>query len=581
MGPQASDVSKPTHEIQVEPSVPIPMRDGTILRADVYRPKMEGRYPALVERVPYELTRRCKANGEYYARRGYVLVAQNVRGTFASQGVFYPGRDDAWGANRDGYDSIEWVGVQPWSNGNVGMLDGSYSGFTQYMVAPTRPPHLKALFVREGPSDWYRACFRGGAYMLGWRGATMRTVLGFLQHETAPAGMEAARRRLERALEEMESWYRHLPLKSCPPLEGLADGHFDTLDHPEDGPYWWPTNLSLKFREVDVPILHLGGWFDLFLDSTLRCFQGIRTGGRSEACRNNQRLVIGPWVHGPQNVGQREVGELDFGPDAEFDLNAYRLRWYDYWLRGAENGIMHEAPVRVFLMGDNRWVDLENWPPDGIEYRSVYFREGTGRTEASLNNGGLTFEPPDASERPDSFAYDPDDSIPSLGTDPGPAPRDYRSIEARMLTYTSHVLERDLTVIGWVKGVLYGLSSAPDTDWVVRLCDVWPDGRSMSVCDGILRARYRNSLEHQELMVPGQLYRFKIDLWATAQVFKVGHRLRVEVTSSDFPRYDRNLNTGGPFGDEAGGQAAINTVFHDAMRASHILLPVMQLPVGS
>lgn len=504
--------SEPTYDVQVERNVPIPMRDGVILRADVYRPQAEGQFPVLVGRVGYKLRGWLMdwyvATGEYYARRGYAVVWQNVRGSFASEGRFHPYWDDAWGANRDGYDTVEWAAVQPWCNGKVGMLGASYSGLTQYLVAPTRPPHLKALFAQMGWGSARAIMFRGGVYQLHqipWWPLGM--VLTHLQDETAPSGTESARARLEKAVEKVESWYRHLPLRSLPPLEGLADWYFEQLDHPEDGPYWWPTDLSRKFSEVDVPILHWNGWFDYRLDVTLNSFQGIRAHGRSERCRKGQRLVIGPWSH----VGSAE-GELDFGPEAVFDEHAYRLRWYDYWLKGMENGMMDEPPARIFLMGENRWLEMEDWPPSEVAHRPIYFREGTGRSEASLNNGALTFGPPEGAEQPDSFLYDPEDPIPSLRTFEDPGPKDHRSVEGRMLTYTSDVLERDLSVIGPVKAVLYSLSSAPDTDWVVRLCDVWPDGRSMWVCDGILRARYRNSFEREELMVPGQIYRFEVDM---------------------------------------------------------------------
>jgi putative CocE/NonD family hydrolase len=264
---------------------------------------------------------------------------------------------------------------------------------------------------------------------------------------------------------------------------------------------------------------------------------------------------------------------MDF-PGAEFDWKAVRLRWFDYWLKGIDNGIMDSPVVRVFLMGQNRWLDLETWPPPELAYTPAYLREGAGRTDASLNNGLLTFALPGADERPDSFCYDPQDPVPSLVANFDHGPRDHRSLEGRMLTYTSAPLEDDLVVVGPVKAVLYALSSAPDTDWVVRLCDVYPDGRSMSVCDGILRARYRASLQQPELVVPGRIYRFEVDLLATAHCFKAGHCLRSHVTSSDFPRYDRNLNTGGPFGEETCGQAAVNTVFHDQVRPSHLILPV-------
>ena len=349
----------------------------------------------------------------------------------------------------------------------------------------------------------------------------------------------------------------------------------EALDHPEDGPYWWPVAASRRFAEVDVPTLHLGGWFDVFQDGTLRAFAGYRAHARSAAARTAQRLVVGPWVHGPANVGQRAVGELDFGAAAGFDLNGHRLRWYDHWLKGAANGALDGPPVRVFLMGANRWLELDAWPPPGATATPLYLRAGPGPSAASLNDGGLTFAPPAADEPPDRFADDPADPPPSLPGGVAGGPRDQRPIEGRLLTYTSAPLARDLTVLGRVTAVLYGASSAPDTDWVVRLCDVWPDGRSMGVCDGILRARYRDGLDRAMLLEPDRVYRFEVDLWSTAQVFAAGHRIRVPVASSDFPRYARNLHTGGAVGAEVEGRAAHNTVRHDAAAASHVLLPVL------
>jgi uncharacterized protein len=583
------------HEVVVERSVKIPMRDGTRLDATVWRPRSAGRYPVLIERVGYELMARCGANAEYYARHGYVFVGQNVRGIYGSEGeyAFFGAGDTAPTVWWDGYDTIEWVAAQPWSTGDVGMVDGSYSGWTQYLVAPTRPPHLRALFVREAPGgiSWYSVIFRGGAFWLAWLAFTMRHVAQdclWPGDDSTPAARPAsvrtaARNRLEQAIEEEDRWKRHLPLKACPPLDGIPEGrwHFDRLAHPEDGPYWEATNLSPHHAEVDVPIFHLGGWFDPVLPSTLGAFQGLRARGRSARCRQSQRLLIGPWVHGPEEVSQRQVGELDFGPEAVFDLNGHRLRWYDHWLKHEANGVMDGPLVRVFLMGANRWIDLADWPPPEIATAPMYLREGEGPTPESLNNGRLTFELPATAEQPDSFTYDPDDPVPSLtgcATD-DLGPHDVRAVEGRLLTYTSAPLERDLAVIGPVRAVLYGLSSALDTDWVVRLCNVYPDGRSMSVCDGILRARFRESFREPQLMIPGQVYRFEVDLWATAQLFRVGHRLRVQVTSSDFPRYDRNLNTGGRFGEEVIGQVAVNSVLHDAQYPSHLLLPLV--PAGT
>jgi putative CocE/NonD family hydrolase len=570
----------PEFEVEVEREVAVPMRDGTVLRADVYRPAADGRFPVLVERVAYELGARVGAYGPYYAQRGYAVVGQNVRGAYASEGELVPFRDDGSGLHRDGYDTVEWAAAQPWSNGKVGMLDGSYSGFTQYLAAPTRPPHLRALSPRESGGDLYRDwVFRDGANQLFFtRSWTMQTCLGWLSHPSASAKAVGARERLEQALSGgLDQWLEHLPLNECPPLKGLplVGWYFDHLAHPDDGPYWQSLGMATRYAEVDVPMFHVAGWFDFFLGGTLRAFQGLQAHARGEAARRAQRLVIGPWVHGPAAAGQRQAGEVDFGPEAVFDLHAHRLRWYDYWLGDLANGVMDGPPVHAFLMGANRWLELDSWPPAGITYRSLFLHQGSGPGAGALNDGRLAFDGPDTSEAPDRFTYDPRQPVPSLIVYPRLGPKDHRPVEDRVLTYTSDVLESDLAVVGPVTALLYASSSAPDTDWVVRLCDVWPDGRSLSVCDGILRARYRGSLTHPTLLMPDEVDQFQIDLWSTAQVFKAGHRLRLHVTSSDFPRYDRNLNTGGPFGVESHSAVAINTVFHDAMRPSHLSLPIL------
>ena len=546
------------------------MRDGTILRADVYRPAASGRFPVVLERVGYELGARVSAYGPYYAQRGYVVVGQNVRGAYASDGELLPMRDDGWGVRQDGYDTVEWAAAQPWSNGNIGMVDGSYSGFTQYQVAPTRPPHLRALSPREGGGDPYRDWhFRNGANQLYFtRSWTLQTCLGWLSHPKAAAKAPGARERIEQALSQgLDPLLEHLPLIECAPLEGLriASWYFADLRHPEDGAYWQAMSMDTRFADIEVPMLHVGGWFDVFLGGTLRAFQGLQAHARTEAARRGQRLVVGPWIHGPANTIQQQAGDVDFGPQAIYDLHANRVRWYDYWLKGLSNGEMDGPAVRAFLMGANRWLELDTWPPPGITYEPVYFRHGNQ----------LAFATPDAGETPDTFTYDPRQPIPSQMLYPRLGPTDYRPIEDRVLCYTSDVLDADLSIAGPVTAVLHASSSALDTDWVVRLCDVWPDGRSLSVCDGILRARYRDSLSQPTLLEPNEVYQFQVDLWSTAQVFKAGHRLRVHVTSSDFPRYDRNLNTGGTFAMDSHTVVATNTVFHDAARPSHLLLPIL------
>jgi len=422
-------------EVQVERDVPIPMRDGTILRADVYRPAAEGRFPVIVERVGYELGARVGGYGPYYAQRGYVIVGQNVRGAFASEGALVPFQDDP----ADGFDTVEWTAAQPWSNGNVGMVDGSYSGFTQYAVAPTRPPHLRALSPREGGGDLYRDwVYRAGANQLSFtRSWTMNTCRSWLSHPNAAAKYPGARERLDEALADgPDPWFAHLPLVECAPLQGLplVSWYFDHLSHPDDGPFWDALRLGTRYEEVDVPMLHVGGWFDFFLGGTLRMFQGLQAHARTEAARRAQRLVVGPWAHSP-DTNQSQAGELDFGPDAKFDIRAQRVQWYDYWLKSEANGAMAGPPVRAFLMGANRWLELDSWPPAAITYRPAYF----GR-------GSLSFAAPDARESPDEYAYDPRQPVPSLIVYPRLGPTDHRPIEDRVLTYTSDVLDADLAI---------------------------------------------------------------------------------------------------------------------------------------
>jgi len=508
-------------EVIVEESgVKIPMRDGTVLDAMVWRPAAPGRYPVLVERVAYELVGRARANGDFYARHGYAVVAQSVRGCHASDGQFTLMQDDGWGERQDGYDTIEWAASQPWSSGQVGMFDGSYSGSTQYMLAPTRPPHLRALFVRQSTGDFYHDwVYRGGAFLHGFsRRWTAGSVLApQLGRRAGLLSEESTRQCIEQALAEEERAVWSLPHASWPPMEGLADWYWDLLDHPEDGPYWHPVTMSRMVAEVDTPILHLGSWYDVFLGGTLRAYTGIRAHGRTAAAREAQRLIVGPWIHSPANLSRRVTGELDFGPEAVFDLHGWRLRWYDHWLKGVENGVMDGPPVRVFLMGTNRWLGFQAWPPADITYRPLHLASGP-----ESGHGRLTFEPPPTDDAPDSYTYDPAEPVPSTVAGLQTGPTDQRPIEDRVLVYTSEVLTENLHVVGPVTAVLYAASSAPDTDWVVRLCDVWPDGRSTTVCDGILRARYRESFERPTLLEPGQVYRFEVDLRATAQTFQAG-----------------------------------------------------------
>ncbi|MEC8992600.1 MAG: CocE/NonD family hydrolase [Candidatus Latescibacterota bacterium] len=577
-------LSAPDFETTFEQDVEIFMRDGTVLRADITRPDGPGPFPALIERTPYGKSGGSE-NGvkapDFFARRGYAVVIQDVRGRFASDGDFYPFRDDGAGVLRDGYDTVEWAATQPWCDGQVGMIGGSYSGATQYQAALSRPPHLRAEFVRQSSADYYREwVYRDGAHEHGfslyWARIVTHQNLAHLVPEDQLASKQAE---FQQILDDIDDWYERQPLAPCPFLVGLSDWHNDFLAHPADGPYWWELAVDRCHDQIETPIYHLGGWFDIFLAGTLKNYTGLRQRARSETARRAQRLIIGPWIHGSGNTIVTKAGEIDFGPEAARNINELRLPWFDHLLKGMDTGILDEPPVSVFVMGRNQWRHEQDWPLPDTRYTNFYLHDGTSGSVDSLNDGTLSVEAPVGSEHPDSYTYDPDHPVPSIGGNTLGIPSgacDHRSVDELCLTYTSAPLEEEVEVTGPVKAVLFAMSSARDTDWVVRLEDVHPDGLSRNLCDGILRARYHESFEHPQLLAPGKIYRFEIDLWATSNAFLPGHRIRVAITSSCFPRFDRNLNTGGPIHREPMGQVAINTVLHDEFRPSHIVLPLIE-----
>jgi uncharacterized protein len=582
--------SPPTYEVTCDRKVSVPMGDGTLLAADVYRPRADGRFPAVVERTPYNREESVilrTRTPQFLAERGYVFVVQDVRGRFGSEGAWYPFRDDGWGTNRDGFDTIAWTASQPWCNGRVATAGGSYAGQTQMLLAPTRPPALACCFVREAAShlaeQWV---YRGGAcewaFNLDWN----------MRH-----GGFAMRRQLlavEKAAASDPNRYAGVPLGQGPLLSHPFRWLHDCLDHPEDGPFWDPANFEKQYHQIDVPIYHMAGWFDIFLDGSLRNFMGVVADGKKSA-RDKQKLIIGPWTHGPgvhDPAFARHVGDMDFGAAAVLDFNAEMLRWYDHWLKDVDTGILSEPRVRYFLMGANEWRTADAWPPPARP-RRFYLHQGKSGTADSLNDGGLSLEKPDTREKPDKLRHDPADPVPTIGgntlysvtrklvgTEEAPdfgstsGPRDQRPAEPRCLTYTSEPLAADLDVIGPVTLTLFAASSCVDTDFAAKLCDVFPDGRSIQVTDGILRGRYRKSRVRPRLLKPKKIYRFEIDLWSTAWRFAAGHRLRVAIAGSNFPRFDRNLGTGADPTDSGEMKAAVNTVHHDRRHASSLTVTV-------
>jgi len=581
----AQERSRPDHEVLVEEDVMIPMSDGTRLAADIYRPRAAGTYAALVERTPYDKKNSSEIQvgaHRYFAERGYVVVIQDTRGRYASEGVFYPNLDDGWLARRDGFDTVQWIAKQPWSNGRVGVIGGSQSGQTAYLIGPTQPPALNSMFVRESASDLHEEWFyRGGAFEHGfvtaWTGTSFGTDI--LRRALTGQALDAALGGLRAFTENRDTYYWHLPLSDFPVFKAAPGFQFyyDWVRQVNDGPYWWQQDVGLRHHLFQVPGYHLGGWYDIFLEGTLRNYAGIRDRGAPGA-RRNQKLVVGPWIHGPKNVGATQVGALTFAHADAIQYNEIRLQWFDHWLKNLPTSVMDEPPVLIYVMGDNVWRAEQEWPLARAKSTSFYLRGGTSGSIPSVNDGTLATAPPTEPEPPDSFTYDPLDPIPTLGGNTlflPDGPQDHRRADTRSLTYTSEVLREDLEVTGPITAVLHAMSSAVDTDWTVRLGDVYPDGRSINIADGIVRARYREARTTPSLIEPGKLYRYTVDLWSTSNVFKAGHRLRVSVHSSNFPRWSRNLNTAET--PEAGARSvpAINTLFHDALRPSHVVLPVI------
>jgi putative CocE/NonD family hydrolase len=562
----------PRNEIYLQNRVPVRMRDGVTLYADVYRPRDDGQYPVIVSRTPYstERTPSAYAAGVYLAQRGYVYVFQDVRGRHESEGNWEPFFSD----EKDGYDTIEWAARQPWSNGKVAMQGGSYLGQNQWRAAQAAPKSLVTIFPMVASTSIYHdwITLNGGwrlSFNFGW--GPVRQESRIMQN-TGPHTLEGV------DAIHYDRMLQHLPLSTMQQLAGRNARFYDEwLANPDYNQYWKPLNVEEVFEKITIPVHTFGGWFDIFSQGTLRGYIGMSQKGGTEKARKMSHIVIGPWGHG----ASRSFGDIDFGPTADVNELDLQVRWYDYWLKGIDNGLAAEPPVKLFVMGRNEWVYEREYPLARTDYRPLYFSSG-GRANSDRGDGRLTWTKPAASSV-DRFSYDPAKPVPSLGgnnccgTPTQAGPKDQRQIEGRddVLLYTSDVLQEELEVTGPVKVVLHASSDAVDTDFVAKLVDVHPDGKSYNMAEGIVRARYRDGVSKPSLMKPGEVYRFEIDLVGTSIAFQKGHRIRVHVTSSHFPQFDRNPNTGATFGTSADIKVARQTVYHNAERPSHILLPVI------
>ncbi len=550
-------VDAQSSRILIEDGLSVKMRDGVILTADAYRPRTGGKFPVLLERTPYNRASDA-STAAAMAAHGYVVIVQDTRGRYDSGGEFYPFRYES----QDGYDTVEWAAALPYSNGKVGMFGGSYLGATQWLAAMASPPHLVAIIPHLTASEFYDGWTYQSGVLMQWFVSSWSTYLAIdtLREKTAgtidPAG-----------------WVEQLPvdrypLLEIPPVSALAPYFRDWVAHERDDDYWRPWKISDHYSEMKVKALHVGGWHDVFLKGTLNNFIGMR---RFSAARADQRLLIGPQAHA-ETSREGKVGDVTFGKSAVPDVTGTSLRWFDYALKGVRNEYADGPPVRLFVMGENVWRDEQEFPPARARATTYYHQRGL-----------MSIDPP-GDEPPEAYVYDPQNPVPTIGgrlccgndqLPPGPFDQRPNEKRADVLVFSTPPLQKDLEITGYVRAKIFAESDAADTDFTALLADVDPSGYSRYLTDGIVRARYRNSTLKAEPIVPGQVYEYGIDLWATSNVFKAGHRIRLYVSSSNFPRFDRNLNTGEPTLGSTRMVKARQKIYHDAAHPSAIELPVI------
>ncbi len=561
-----------SNNIRIERHQPVKMSDGIILYADLYLPAEPGKYPTIVSSTPYGVQR----DGSHemfvkFAQHGYAVAYFDVRGRYESEGKWEPFRNEA----RDGYDAIEWAAVQPFSNGKVATYGGSYVGHNQWAASSQAPPHLVAAFPSLASTNIYGNWITmGGAFRLsfnyGWGVVRMPNRIMLPQYWHTEVYMPEDY--------QYENVLMHLPLSDMDiTFEGSPVQHYrDWLKHESYDEYWKAISDEERFNKIKVPTQTLGGWFDIFLMGTINGYTGMKKNGATPEARNGAHMIIGPWGHGPTQT----FGGIDFTPDAKLDMFQFHMRFYDYYLKGIKTGIENEKPVQLFYMGVNKWRSETDWPIPGTQYKELYL-DSKGNANSVRGDGSLTFIKPSAGT--DTYFYDPLNPVPTTGgnnccgTPTLAGPRDQRPLERRedLLVYTSEFLKETITIAGPVRIKLFASTDGTDTDWMIKLIDVYPDGYAMPVSEGILRARFREGLDKMKLLTPNKTYEYDIELTGTANAFLPGHRIRVDITSSNFPQFDRNPNTGEPLGSSAKTRVAKQTIYHGGATLSHILLPVV------
>jgi len=556
-------------DVTVERDVECRLPDGVVLRADVYRPAADVSLPVLLMRMPYGKTTAGAnwgyANPAWYASRGYVVAVQDVRGRHSSDGEFTPFVDEL----QDGHESVEWAAGLRGSNGKVGMYGFSYPGATQLLAAAAQPPSLKAIAPGFTSSQFYDGwTYAGGALSL----ASMTGWASFLAVDAARRrGDDVAHAGLLGALGAAPALYWKLPLRDYLALLDVDAPYFrDWLEHSSFDDYWRATAVDQDFSRISVPGLHTGGWYDIFHAGTVTTFRGIRA--------PRQKLLMGPWQHSPWR-GIGESPQQDIGAN---EVDDWHVRFFDEVLKDGPLGVF-DAPGRVFVLGEG-WRDVDGWPPSASTEVSYFLHSG-GRANSAYGDGFLSASPPPGEEQADVYLYDPlmpsmshgghsccDETIAPMG----PADQEPYEASKGVLVYTTEPIERDLVLLGDAEVDLYASSTARDTDFTARLCVVDRAGRSTNLKEGIVRARFRDSFSEPSLLEPDRVYRYAIPLGPIGARLDAGARIRLDVSSSDFPQWDRNLNTGGQLGVEPASAAVVATqaVFHDSARLSRLRLHV-------
>ena len=558
------------HKVKLENGVRAEMRDGVKLVADVYRPEEQGEFPVLLQRTPYN-RRGGGGTGRELASHGYIVVIQDTRGRYESEGVFYPFRHETG----DGYDTIEWAAKLAGSNGKVGMFGGSYVGATQMLAAIGKPPHLVSIFPYVTASEYYD----------GWTYQSGALMQWFASSWTTGLAQDTLDRQV-RALARPKDWAWKLPVEEyallkMPTAPELAPYYQDWIEHDTNDGYWKRWKISDHYSELDIKALHSGGWHDIFLKGSIKNFIGMRAHAKTESARKAQRLLVGPWAHASTSP-EGKIGDVTFGKQAVLEMDAAIREWSDWALRGVENEFAKEPPVKIFVMGANAWRS-ENEFPLARQRETKYYLHSANGANSIRGDGSLSTSAPKM-EKPDRFVYDPANPVATIGgrlccgnNDLPPGPFDQSPNESRddVLVFSTPVLDSDIEATGQIKLELHASTTAADTDFTALLADVDPSGYARFLTDGIVRARFRESAEKADPIVPGKVYRYEIDMWSTSNLFKKGHRIRVYVSSSNFPRFNRNLNTGEPILGRTGMVKASQTIYHDAEHPSALILPVI------